>query len=230
MTNESFFFDRTNTFCISLYSHTERWKSMEKRFSELNLDVTRFKASTEIDLDKNLNFSNSLNTLQKCCAQSHIKLWKHILTTNVSYALILEDDACFDKEWKAKLETISQIGINNYHDCIGWDAIFLNASEPEQETFKWINIDVNAVQYLTGGYIISREGLKKILDMFSNEIFASDWMTSRLQTRLKCYTYFPWLIIQEGKESTINSGVDADHAKVLRCLNDISYSLDNYIV
>ena len=56
-------------------------------------------------------------------------------------------------------------------------------------------------------------------------------MTTRLQTMGRSWSYFPWLIIQEGFESTIGSGVEADHAKVVRLLGDIGYSLEeNYVV
>jgi hypothetical protein len=54
-------------------------------------------------------------------------------------------------------------------------------------------------------------------------------MTSRIQLHGHSYCYFPWLIIQEGVDSNIGSNVEADHAKVLRCLGEIGYSLDNYI-
>ena len=66
--------------------------------------------------------------------------------------------------------------------------------------------------------------------MFSNCFYASDWMTSRLQKMRHSYTYFPWLIIQDGYESTIGSNVNDDHNKVLRCLNNISYNISNYII
>jgi glycosyltransferase involved in cell wall biosynthesis len=55
-------------------------------------------------------------------------------------------------------------------------------------------------------------------------------MTSRLQLRGHCYSHFPWLIIQEGDESTIGSGVAEDHAKVLRLLNEVQYPLTNYYI
>jgi hypothetical protein len=66
--------------------------------------------------------------------------------------------------------------------------------------------------------------------MFENNYASSDWMTSRLQMRWNSYSYFPWLIIQEGDESTIGSGVEADHAKVIRCLKEANYSLENYLI
>ena len=54
-------------------------------------------------------------------------------------------------------------------------------------------------------------------------------MTSRLQLHGHSYSYFPWLIIQEGKDSDIGSNLEADREKVLHCLNKIQYSLDHYI-
>ncbi len=54
-------------------------------------------------------------------------------------------------------------------------------------------------------------------------------MTSRDQIYGHSYCYFPWLIIQEGIDTTIGSKFDADREKVVRCLNEINYSIDNYI-
>jgi GR25 family glycosyltransferase involved in LPS biosynthesis len=104
--------------------------------------------------------------------------------------------------------------------------VFLNVSEPNPTMFQWISA---RDQYLTGAYILSLGGAKRLLQMFSHEYASADWMTTRLQTQGHSYTYFPWLVIQEGYESTIGSGVEADHAKVLRCLGEIHYDLNNYI-
>ena len=55
-------------------------------------------------------------------------------------------------------------------------------------------------------------------------------MTTRLQLNNHSYSFFPWLVIQEGNYSLIQEKVpDEDYAKVVRCLKEINYSLDNYI-
>jgi hypothetical protein len=54
-------------------------------------------------------------------------------------------------------------------------------------------------------------------------------MITRLQLYGGSYTYYPWLVIQEGIESTIGSGVVDDHAKVLRLLSNTNYAIENYI-
>jgi glycosyl transferase family 25 len=191
---------------------------MKERFQKLNLDVTIWPASTPDTLID--NFVSYLNNLSRACAQSHWNIWKHIVNDNIDYALILEDDACFDKLF---FEKLNQFWNDVYDE--EWDCIFLNASEEIVPSYKWV---FAREQYLTGGYILSIHGAKKLLEIFSNCLHTSDWMTSRLQLFNHCYSYFPWLIIQEGKETTIGSGVHEDHKKVIRLLGEINYSLENY--
>lgn len=216
----NFKFNKDNTYCICLESLPKRTEDLKKRLKLFDLEYNIVKASTPNDLTD--RFVDNLSPTQKACAQSHINIWKKIKRNGLEYALILEDDACFDKDWLKKLEKFSEDVKDD-----SWDAIFLNVSEPEQTLNKWVQA---REQYLTGGYILSLRGAIKLLEVFNNVKCSADWMTSRLQLFNHCYTYFPWLIIQEGKESTIGSGVEADHAKVLRCLNQINYSLDNYVI
>ena len=213
-----FNFNIKNTFCISLLSNKNRCEKMQKRFKELNIDVTIFPASTPNDIKNNC--AHYLNIFQKACAQSHFNIWKHILTNNLEYALILEDDACFDKKFFEKINTFT-LDVNDKN----WHAIFLNASESLKIQNKWVLCDE---QYLCGGYILSQKGCQILIHMYYNCLHAADWMTTRLQKYNHCYSYFPWLIIQEGIETTIGSGVEEDHKKVVRLLEEIDYSLDNY--
>ena len=75
---------------------------MVERFKYFGMEdkVTSWIASTE----PKENFVYYLNNGQRCCAQSHINVWRHIVEKNLEYALILEDDACFDKKWLEKLD------------------------------------------------------------------------------------------------------------------------------
>ncbi len=143
------------------------------------------------------------------------------MENKIEYALILEDDACFDKNWKEKLDEFCRQNTDKE-----WHMIFLNASEPIDPKDTWVKA---SEQYLTAGYVISLASAEIILRDFGNCFFSSDWMTSRDQIYGHSYCYFPWLIIQEGIDSTIGSNLDADREKVVRCLNEINYSLDNYI-
>lgn len=220
MSLNNFEFNKTNTFCISLESMPERWERMDVRFKYFNMEATRWNASTPNTLTD--SFHDYLNAGQRACAQSHINIWRHIVENDLPYSLILEDDAKFDKQWKKKLSDIKDT-INADQD---WHAIFLNVSEPMTPQNTWMKVQD---QYLTGAYILSCNGAKHLLEMFKDKYAASDWMTTRLQLYGHSYSYFPWLVIQEGNESTIGSGYEEDHKKVIRCLNEISYPIDEYV-
>jgi GR25 family glycosyltransferase involved in LPS biosynthesis len=210
-----FEFNCGNTFCIALDS---RWSKMYERLFKIGIQVTKEQAC----LKSTDEFDDRLNIFQKACAQSHINVWRMIHSMNLDYALIIEDDACFDKDWLEKTNSFF-LQINNPN----WDMLLLNASEPLPILNQWT---LATEQYLTGAYILSSRGVSNILSMFDKLKFSADWMTSRLQTKLNSYCYFPWIVIQEGKDSTIGGNYDADHAKVLACLKSINYSLDNYFI
>lgn len=217
----SFVFNESNTFCISLESHKERWKKMEYRFYKENLEVTRWIASTPETLTD--IFHTYLSPGEKACSQSHVNIWRHMILNKLDYAFILEDDACFDKKWREKLDTFQ------VNDPL-WDLILLNASEPINPMNIWMDVEE---QYLTAGYIISFRGAARLLTWYNGNFASSDWMTSRLQKNKHSYSYFPWLIIQEGIDSTLKKKGethDADHAKVVRCLGEIGYDLSNYTI
>jgi len=220
----NFIFDHTNTFCISVTD--SRWKRMTRRFERESLEVMRWRATLPEEIS-NRAFFDGLNPLQRACAQSHINIWKYILEAELDYAFIMEDDACFKKGWRDALSELYQILYENVNETMPWDAIFLNASEPMVSQDSW---EIVKEQYFGGGYILSKAGAKWLLDRFGGLYYSTDWMTTRLQERGMSYSYYPWLIIQEGKESTIGSGVDLDHAKVVRCLELANYSIENYFI
>jgi len=201
-----FILNASNTFCISVDS---RWSRMSARLNSLGIECERWRASTpDMVTDR---FVGCLNGGQRACGQSHVNVWRMIVERGLEYALILEDDAMFSSDWREKIDLLSGV------DDPEWDAVFLNVSEPIIPEDTWV---VVREQYLAAAYIISRRGAQCLLDWFANRFTATDWMTVCLQTRGHSYSYFPWLVIQEGKESTIEGAVEADHAKVIRCLGE----------
>ena len=215
---KTFRINERNTFCISLRNSEARWMKMKDRFEREGYSVKRWIASTPAEVTD--TFSDSLSLFQKACAQSHVRIWKHIVERSLPYALILEDDACFDRNWLLRLQEF----IDSNRD-LQWEGIFLNASEPVQPAFTWVRAEEHV---LAAGYILSLQGAKAILETFKDCYYASDWMTLILQRRGHSYTYFPWLIIQEGEESQLGSPFKGDFKKVKECLENIGYSLDNY--
>lgn len=218
-----FNFTYNNTFCISLEKSHERWNKMKNQFNYFNIDVQRWNASIPENITD--NFVENLSGVQKACSQSHINIYRHIIENNIEYALILEDDACFDFSWKTKLNELSnQLTQEQYNNL---NMVLLNASEPIDELFKW---KLQTEQYLCAGYIITKKGALWILNHYSSCFCGIDWMTTRLQLcDGNSYSYFPWLIIQEGISSTIqpNGNCDADRNKVINCLNNINYNMSS---
>ena len=212
-------FTKDNTFCISLQTATARQRRMQKRFQYFGMEVTGWVASTPDTLVD--AFHGSMRPSEKACAQSHINIWRHMVQENLEYALILEDDACFDKTWQVKLEQCTE----QIHDT-EWDVMMLNASESMTPIHTWRR---SMEQYLTAGYILSQHGAQKLLERFQGNFCASDWMLTRLQQDGHSYCYFPWLIIQEGTDSTIREDCSPDREKVVRLLKMINYDLDNYV-
>lgn len=212
-------FTKDNTFCISLLTATMRQERMQQRFRYFGIEVTGWMAATPDTCTD--AFHGAMRPSEKACAQSHINIWRHMVQADLEYALILEDDACFDKEWQLKLEQFSDKVLDPE-----WNVIMLNASESMKPIHTWLR---SMEQYLTAGYVLSQRGAQQLLERFKGNFCASDWMLTRLQQDGHSYCYFPWLIIQEGLESTIREDCSPDREKVVRLLKEIDYDLDNYI-
>ena len=212
-------FTKDNTFCISLLTATMRQERMQQRFRHFGMEVTGWMAATPDTCTD--AFHGAMRPSEKACAQSHINIWRHMVQADLEYALILEDDACFDKEWQLKLEQFSDKVLDPE-----WNVIMLNASESMKPIHTWLR---SMEQYLTAGYVLSQHGARQLLERFKGNFCSSDWMLTRLQQDGHSYCYFPWLIIQEGLESTIREDCSPDREKVVRLLKEIDYDLDNYI-
>jgi GR25 family glycosyltransferase involved in LPS biosynthesis len=210
-----FHFNKNNTFYITLEHALQRQERMKNRFQYFEMEVTQWIASTPSTLIDSFQPSMSLN--EKACAQSHMNIWKHMILNKIEYAFIMEDDACFDKDWKKKLDQFAEDD---------WDMIMLNASESMTVTDTW---STAKDQYLAAGYVLSQKGAQRLMDMFRGAYCSSDWMMTRLQLRGQSYCYFPWLIIQEGITSFIRGDCGPDRNKVVRLLGEINYDIENYI-
>jgi GR25 family glycosyltransferase involved in LPS biosynthesis len=210
------------TFCINLDRSVERWTRMERIFKKHAItNVIRWSASTPETLEE-YEFDQGMTPYEKACALSHYRLWKYIVENNISRAFILEDDACFRHDWlkifNIKLATLDQ---EDPH----WHALFLNA-------FDWVlPLETWAMafqQCLTGGYLISYEGASLLLRIAEKRLSVADAMTKSLQSLGHSYTYFPWLIIQLGQDSTLMNNYQADHQRVLMYLARVGYNINNY--
>lgn len=211
-----FQFDKTNTFCINLKQREDRWKRMSSIFEKVGLDVTQWVATEPHQVTDPIYGTPT----QRACAQSHRNIWKEIVKNNIPYALIMEDDISFDKEWRKKLETFSDEQ---------FDLILLNTDHFYEPVHSWVH--TRGESYLAGAYILT---LKIAQDLLNAPIcLPSDHMLLLLQRSTNnnhCYSYFPYLVIQSSMDSNIEGSIPFySYSNILNQLNSIGYGIDQYI-
>ncbi len=212
--------DSIPIFVINLRSAVGRLKKMTRKLKRYGLDFVRIEASLPDQVVG--NYVGYLSGTQRACTYSHLRVLRQIVVHNIPAALVLEDDIVFRSDWKEIVNT--KLKALETEDP-SWDALFLNVAEPYAKMETW---HVARDQCLAGAYIITKDAAAWILGHFSAQYYCIDWMTQVLQQRGHSYTYYPWLAIQEGNESYNGSNVDADYAKVERCLEASVYGLENY--
>jgi len=127
-----------------------------------------------IDVDKMVSNNLINNKLERIlrrgeigCYLSHIKSWDAFLKSNYKYALILEDDAVFIDDFKNKFtELLDEIDFP-------FDIIYLNDNCEHHfgdkclyGTRKTKNLfKPGTVGYGLYGYLLSREGANKLMDI-----------------------------------------------------------------
>ena len=211
-----FNFDKTNTFCINLKRREDRWQRMKRIFEKLDLDATQWTATEPHQVTDPIYGSPT----QRACAQSHLNVWKEMVKNNLPYALIMEDDVSFDKEWKSKLESLEDDQ---------FDLILLNTDHFYNPPYSWQH--TQGESYLTGAYIISLKGAQGLVN--SQVRLPSDHMLLMLQRTTgnkHCYSYFPYLAIQSSMDSDIEGSIPFfSYSNMLKQLESVQYNLDNYV-
>jgi len=138
-------------FCINLDRSEDRWERAHNNFSNIGQEIERFSAFEGSKLTKNdvpetwanLKFYGSGVA---GCALSHYKLWEHILSTDLPYACILEDDASL-------IKIIDNIEIEDDNFDILYISDRIGSDSLGRASFGCG----------TESYIVSREGCKKLL-------------------------------------------------------------------
>ena len=195
-------------YCINVKENILRYNKMVKRIP----NIIRWDAITPNSSEyKYYNKKNEMKDNELACAISHYTLWKHLVDNNTEVALILEDDILFREGWE-------NILLNSVKKIKEWDMFLLNSSEESYPFNEWV---IANNQWFAGAYFINKSGLEWLVNEYKNGLYAADCMTMTLQYKNNSYTLFPWLAIQEGKDSQIQNQehLEADHAKVIRLLN-----------
>jgi GR25 family glycosyltransferase involved in LPS biosynthesis len=239
-------------YCIHVEGNTIRKDRMLKRFQQLQLNVKMWTASTPQNvkrmlLSKEIRFRDCWEEYDfddriKACSLSHYRLWCHMIDTNMEYCLILEDDVAFRQDFIQIVHNFPHRNISlgfphrntntttsPSEDDVKLDALFLNLYDSLDVREKWIKIDNNL---LAGAYILTQKGAQWLIKKYSSQgLEPADHMTRSLQSEGHCWGYFPFLVIQDGFDTTLQSNEhrEEDNRKLNEILKDANFSKDHYI-
>jgi glycosyl transferase family 25 len=216
-----------NTLIINLKKDEKKYNILHKKCLENDINPIRIEAvygkelSQEQLKQSTSDFSYNYSTPgQIGCWLSHVKCWNYIIDNNLDKALILEDDASFVSNYTDK--------IKNIEFPEKFDIVFLgnliNCSENNFSSKKLIikiyknllNLpgsykDISTTLYrpelVLGlhGYIITREGAIKCLNLLNKALGHLDHYLSKNFDKLDVYVSKSNLIIQDSETSDIAS-------------------------
>lgn len=163
-------------FWINLERSERRRNIMLEEFKKYNLNHTRIEAvdGNDIDIDefkKKYTINEKMNKYEIACTLSHMKAIKHSYDKGLEYALILEDDANFDYfpyKTDTLLELLKELKTVD-GECLQLANIisekYFSICKNKFENKKMFKTSSAAG---TQSYLITRSGMKKLLDNFEN--------------------------------------------------------------
>ena len=216
-----------NTLIINLKKDEKKYNILHKKCLENDITPIRIEAIYGKELTKEQlkestsEFSYNYSTLgQIGCWLSHVKCWNYIIDNNLDKALILEDDASFVSDFKNK---INDINFPEKFDIV-FLGITINCSENNTliknllvKIYKnLLNLpgsykDISKTLYRpelvlgTQGYIITREGAIKCVNLLNKALGHLDHYLSKNFDKLDVYVSKSNLIISETGISDIAS-------------------------
>lgn len=165
---------------INLKSRPIKKQYIQKQFNEQDIKFNFFEAIDGNNLDiKSLTdkgiidpyvsvkyFKRFLRKGEIGCSMSHVSLWMKLLKSDKQYALIFEDDAILCDNFKGKLYNIIKEA-----NTTNWDVLYLNENcyyhfkdKCDGEHVTENIIRPKNVGYGLYGYIITKEGVRKLFD------------------------------------------------------------------
>lgn len=178
-------------------------------------NVIFFEEEEEIDdnfLKKNIKI-RKLNKFEKSCAIKHYKIYKYIVENNIEDALVLEDDAILNLNFKDYFEIIlKQLKDNNYDICFIDNSMKWKINNNPFNNYE-INENKNIYRFHTGkcacAYILSYNGARIFyenilpiylpLDYMHNEIFKDN--------NMNIYWSYPDIIIHGSQNKYYESSI-----------------------
>ncbi|MFK4824155.1 glycosyltransferase family 25 protein [Paenochrobactrum sp. BZR 588] len=164
-------------YVINLERSRARWEALQKRANDLDLHLRRVEAVDGRHLDKvqltNFDEASFRRLHGKTplpgeigCYFSHLKALQIIADGDDNCAVIIEDDVLFANDFNEVIEELQ--------DIQGWDVIKLINNRVKFFQSKYVTIggvDVGCCMHgplgCAGGYMVTRDGAKKLLNTIS---------------------------------------------------------------
>lgn len=209
-------------FVINLIQSKDRRENVAQQFKKTDLEPDFFaaidgRALTQEELKSLVVDTNYLSRGEIGCATSHLNIYRKMIESELSFALIFEDDITFSEKFTE--EAIDKIA--NYIDNIPADkptVILLDDSSFAEKAVHYIDNDiiirkpVNA--FLTHAYFINLQAAKNILKIQTPLKFEIDaWKYYIYLNQLELYCVSPTLVYQSYQFGSIISELkDRDFA------------------
>eukprot|EP01083_Nonionella_stella_P271091 918325_1 len=151
--------------CINLLERTDRYTRVKSRFNDVGL------REEQVQFHR---VRKSMFGSKYGCAQSHLDVVRSYFSgESIEYGIIFEDDVVFHKGWQNVLE--DAIIFINSTNAAEWDIFFLGSFIlfPVEKTLVLPNKVWNAKAALGHAYIISRQGMRKIIQGIDLDDFKS---------------------------------------------------------
>lgn len=170
-----------SAYIINLKKFPEKYQRCNDHLKLLGIESQKFEAIVGKDLDqsyiKNICDPQVLYTLEHGrkldreistigmigCSLSHITLWKKLISDNISYMYIFEDDAVPTQALLSQNESIEKL-IQTLPD--DWDIFYLGAKnmDSNEKAISDKIVKMNVIYFGTHAYVINQKGAKKLLE------------------------------------------------------------------
>lgn len=169
-------------FIINLKKDIERRKHIETLCAQYQLNYEFVDAVNGFELDAKVVqeitsvqesiklIGRELSVGEIGCTLSHLKIYKHILSKKIDYALVLEDDAAFDQKLSLFLKSFQglekewDILLLGYYSCSNHAFFDLKREYVLSINNKYEMAELKEMACGTHGYLISNKGASKLLE------------------------------------------------------------------
>jgi glycosyl transferase family 25 len=189
--------------CINLDRRPERWKRMESRFAELNLQpVERFAAVDGCRVPIPENWPESSGAYG--CLQSHLSVVQQARAQRRESVLIIEDDVLFDERFHEKFrERVQNLPEN-------WDMLFFGCLHHDPPVPVASGVGRLRGSFSTFMYVVRCTVYDAFIRLNSRAKQAVDRNNTILQRLFHCYCFVPHLAWVDGSYSDAQ-GMPTNH-------------------